>query len=265
MKTILLTTAALMSLCTSAWGLENTIKPTVTDLGVTAPKSGLIVGNSYSFYNCGVHSYLREFTKEGKVEWKTRLLTMSSARLSFHNVKDYLMPDKAMDPYAKNVKQGKPMFDVVVLQGQSSEPINPKGMKNFQKAAKTHIDTIRKAGATPLLVATWARQDKPEDTKALADETIKVGNANKTMVLPVGLAFAESLKVRPDLVMHQDDKSHPSAAGSYLYGAMLYAVIHKKNPEGYKALGGCEKPLKPEDAKHLQTIAWKTVKEFYGW
>ena len=41
----------------TACALENTVKPTVTDLGIAAPKTGLIVGNSYSFYNCGVHSY----------------------------------------------------------------------------------------------------------------------------------------------------------------------------------------------------------------
>ena len=247
----------------SAYALENSVKPTVTDLGIEAPKSGLIVGNSYSFYNCGVHSYLRDFTREAKQDWKARILTMSSARLSFHNVKDYLTPDKAMDPYAKST----PMFDVVMLQGQSAEPITKKNGAdlNFQKYVKEHVATIRAAGATPLIIATWAKQDKPQDTKGLADETIKAANANNAMVVPVGLAFAESLKVRPDLAMHQDDKSHPTAAGSYLYGAMLYAVMYKKSPEGFKALGGCEKPLKPEDAKHLQTIAWKTVKEFYGW
>lgn len=246
---------------TTVNALENTVQPEVTDLGISNPKTGLIVGNSYSFYNCGVHSYLRGLTREAKQPWKARILTMSSAMLSYHNVKDYLTPNKEMDPYAKS----KPMFDVVFLQGQSNEPINAKRKATFQKYVALHAETIRKAGAVPILVATWARQDKPQDTKALADETIKAGNANHVMVLPVGLAFAESLKLRPDLIMHQEDKSHPSAAGSYLYGAMMYSVLFKKSPEGFKYQGGCEKPLKEADIKHLQNVAWKTVKEFYGW
>lgn len=246
---------------TSAQALENTVKPEVTDLGITNPKTGLIVGNSYSFYNCGVHSYLRGLTRETKQPWKARILTMSSAMLSYHNVKDYLTPDKEMDPYAKS----HPMFDVVFLQGHSSEPIAAKRQATFKKYVAEHAKTIREAGAVPILVATWARQDKPQDTRALADETIKAANANHVMVLPVGLAFAESLKIRPDLIMHQEDKSHPSAAGSYLYGAMMYSVLFKKSPEGLKYQGGCEKPLKEADIKHLQTVAWKTVKEFYGW
>ena len=126
--------AGTLLIATSAYALENSVKPTVTDLGIDAPKTGLIVGNSYSFYHCGVHSYLRDFTREAKQAWKARILTMSSARLSFHNVKDYLTPDKAMDPYAKS----KPMFDVVMLQGQSAEPITKKNGAdlNFQKYVK---------------------------------------------------------------------------------------------------------------------------------
>lgn len=262
MKKYFLVAALAMTLAGSAQAFENTVTPQVKDLGLgAAPKSGLIVGNSYSFYNCGVHSYLRQLTRETKQPWKARILTMSSAMLAWHNVKDYLTPDKEMDPYAK----AKPMFDVVILQGMSSEPIDAKRQATFKKYVKQHGETIRAAGAVPLLVATWAKQNKPQDTKTLADETIKAGNEAHMMVLPVGLAFAESLRVRPDLIMHQKDKSHPTAAGSYLYGAMLYSVLFKRSPEGLKALGECEKPLKPEDAKHLQTIAWKVAKEFYGW
>lgn len=57
------------------------------------------------------------------------------------------------------------------------------------------------------MVDTWARQNKPEDTKKLADSIISAANESDAIVLPVGLAFAESLKQRPDLVMHQKIKA----------------------------------------------------------
>ena len=41
--------------------------------------------------------------------------------------------------------------------------------------------------------------------------------------------------------MYQPDKSHPSAAGSYLYGAVLYASLFGKNPAPVNYLGECEK------------------------
>lgn len=59
------------------------------------------------------------------------------------------------------------------------------------------------------------------------------------------------------------DNRHPTAAGSYLEAAVLFATLTGQSPEGADFLGGCEKPLKPEDAAHLQKIAWQTVTEFF--
>lgn len=50
MKQALLTFAVLVTAATSACALETSVKPLVTDLGVTNPTTGLFVGNSYSFY-----------------------------------------------------------------------------------------------------------------------------------------------------------------------------------------------------------------------
>lgn len=261
MKTLLVATLTALALSSNAFALENSVSPKVTELKAQNPKTGLYVGNSYSFYNCGVHSYVRGFTREDKRDWKARIQTISSAYLAWHDVKNYLVPHEG-DNYGKD---GGKMFDVVLLQGNSGEPISKKGIPLFNKYLKQHIETVRAAGSEPIVVMTWAKQDKPEQTKALADATITQANENNAIVLPVGLAFAESLKQRPDLLMHQKDKSHPTAAGSYLYGAMIYGLLFKQSPEGKKYLGECEKPLKPEDAKFLQTLAWKTLKDFYGW
>ena len=46
---------------------------------------------------------------------------------------------------------------------------------------------------------------------------------------------------------------------------MLYGLLFKKSPEGMTYLGECEKPLKPEDAKFLQKLAWDVLTDFYGW
>lgn len=267
MKKIAGITLSALMFVGSANALETDVAPKVTDISNHSPKTALYVGNSYSFYNCGVHGYVRGLAKEAKLPWKARIETISSGKLSFHDVAQYLAPHDG-DPYAKLDENGNlkaPMFDVVFLQALSTEPINPKLVPNWKKYLAKHVDTIKKAGSIPVVVMTWAKQDKPEDTKKLADATINEANANDVIVLPVGLAFAESLKRKPELILHQKDKSHPTAAGSYLYGAMIYSLLFKKSPEGFKYLGECEKPLKPEDAKHLQTVAWDVLKEFYGW
>ena len=95
-----------------------------------SPKVALLVGNSYSFYNCGVHTYLRGLMKAGtpKENMKTRLLTISSGKLEH------------------------PMFDVVPMQGHSAAATSKKCLSFFEKYAKAHADTIREAGSTPLLL-----------------------------------------------------------------------------------------------------------------
>ncbi|MFR6028269.1 MAG: hypothetical protein ACLUHG_02445 [Sutterella wadsworthensis] len=142
--------------------------------------------------------------------------------LSWHNVEDYLLPHE-MDTYV--VKGTDKMFDVVFLQGMSSEPIAAKRVPTFRKYLAKHVETIRSKSSVPVVVVTWAKADKMDkDTRRLADSIIEEANRNNAIALPVGLAFAESLKERPDLVLHQADKSHPTAAGSYLYGAPSTAL-----------------------------------------
>ena len=241
--------AAALFLAGSASALENTVKPEVTAPLAKSPKVALLVGNSYSFYNCGVHTYLRGLMKAGtpKENMKTRLLTISSGSLSFHDMKFYLSPHE-QDPYAV-VKDGKlehPMFDVVLMQGHSAAATSKKRLPFFEKYVKAHAD-------------------KPEEITKLADNTIRIANEAKMMTVPVGLAFMEAIKAKPDLEMYMPDKSHPSAAGSYLYGAVLYSTLFHRTPADINYLGECEKPLSPETAKFLREVAWNTVTEFFGW
>ena len=264
MKKLLVTAVAGALLSTSALALETSVAPKVTELKTANPTTGLYVGNSFTYYNCGVNGYVRGFTKEEKRDWTARMITISAGRLSHHEVCGYLKPHE-MDNYVK--PDTKKLFDVVFLQAQSTEPFSKKNGadENYRKYLKQHIDSIRAVGSEPVVVVTWANSDKPENYRKLADAIITEANKNNAIALPVGLAFAESLKVRPELKLHAPDKRHPSAAGSYLYGAMIYSLLYKKSPEGFKFLGGCEKPIAEKDAKFLQGLAWKVTKEFYGW
>ena len=248
MKKFVLALLASLALSTGAQALETGVAPKVTELGVSNPTTGL---------------YVRGLTRAANRTWKARLQTISSGMLSWHNVEDYLLPHE-MDTYV--VKGTDKMFDVVFLQGMSSEPIAAKRVPTFRKYLAKHVETIRSKSSVPVVVVTWAKADKMDkDTRRLADSIIEEANRNNAIALPVGLAFAESLKERPDLVLHQADKSHPTAAGSYLYGALIYSLLFKASPEGLDFLGECEKPLRPEDAAYLQKLAWRVATEFYGW
>lgn len=253
MKTLFIAAGLAAGLLTSssAAALENTVKPEVTAPLASSPKVALLVGNSYSFYNCGVHTYLRGFMKAGtpKENMKTRLLTISSGSLSFHDMAFYLSPHE-QDPYAK-VKDGRlehPMFDVVLLQENSAGATSAKRAPYFEKYVKLDAEIIRKAGSIPMVVMTWPRKDKPQDIKKLADTTIRIANEAKTQVIPVGLAFMEAIREKPELELYMPDKSHPSAAGSYLYGAVLYSTLFIGLPKTSTTPANARSPFPPKRA-----------------
>ena len=256
------------------------VKPAVTSLGLSNPARGLYVGNSYTYYNCGIGAYVKGFiNKKAGQEWKSRMQTISAGRLYQHPIERYFDKD---DPVLKDYNRpNKPKFDVVFLQGQSREPYqdNAKDPANapkvkFAKALKHAIAVVRENGSVPVVVCTWASKKSPKgydmrsETTALADATIKLANENKAIVLPVGIAFETVRTERPDLNLHnKSDLKHPSAEGSYLFGAMIYSLLFRQSPKwvGSNWLGECDKPIKAEDAVYLQDVAWRVVKHFYGW
>ncbi|MCD8338781.1 MAG: hypothetical protein LUC43_01025 [Burkholderiales bacterium] len=274
MKFKALTLAVTLMLSSAvAFSADYTIKPTVTELK-TIPQRVLLVGNSFMYYNCGVNQVTSGLAKSMKDKLSATMVTISGAGLDWHLVKSYLRPNGLASYSTTNDGSNKlifheypdgKIFDAVVLQDNSQGPIHSELSKFFVKYAKIHSEDIRATGAEPLIMMTWAYTGQPEMTQQLADATTKVANENGDMVVPVGLAFANSLKEKPDLKLVIEDNRHPTAAGTYLEGCVLYATLLHKSPEGADFQGACEKPLSKEDAAFLQKVAWDTVKEYFGW
>lgn len=245
--------------------LDNySVKPQVTKLS-KVPQKALIVGNSYTYYNCGLFDYLWGFSAESpKTKLETEISTTAGAGLDWHDIKGLIDPQGNSWKFLFKKQDGR-IFDAVILQGNSREPIDPRMKDSFSHWANVHAATIRETGAEPLLMLTWAREGQPEMTKELADATITVANDNGMRVVPVGLAFAEVKRLYPQIQLIMPDKSHPTAAGSYLASAVIWSTLTGETLSGNKFLGGCEKPLAKEDAKKLQEVAWSVTKTFFGW
>ena len=225
-------------------------KPQVTR--IDPPKNILFIGNSFSYYNNSLHGHLRLF-------WRTAdpAAEKSMVFKSYTVSGGYLREHAATLPEALRFR----MWDVVILQGQSSEPM--EGNKNnasFKEHARAYDKLIREASARTALYMTWAYRDKPEMTAALAGGYEGMGNELGALVVPVGLAFERALGQRPGLVLHIEDKQHPTLAGTYLAAATFYAALWGKTPVGHPYTAG----LEPELAKFLQGVAWETVRAYYG-
>ncbi len=244
------------------------VKPAIKAIGPAPAASVIYIGNSFFYYNNGMHSMVGNMVSEGIKGHKFRssLVTIGGSGLDWHDVESYFRPNGigkysfvGNNEVVFNPPGGK-LFEVAVMMDCSQCPVHPTLKSIFTEYARKHSETVRKNGAEPVLFMSWAYQDAPEMTQTLSDAYTTAGNANKALVIPAGLAFARSIAQRPDVNLYVADKRHPSPEGSYLAAASTYAALFNKSPVGLKFSAG----LKPEVATHLQQVAWDTVQQYLG-
>lgn len=232
-------------------------KPKLT----TPPEAitGLFLGNSYTYYNNSMHLKLRKLAGSLDVanqkKYYYKMMGISGSSLKHHALGAAGMIEKFKH------KKKKGPWGVVVLQGHSREPINPKWRDSFASAARTLDKTIRGSGSKTVFFMTWAYKAKPEMSEALEDAYTKIGNELNAYVVPVGMAFRLALYENPNMELYHRDGKHPSPLGSYLSAAVFYAALTGKSPEASTFTDG----LRPDQAAFARRIAWKAVKQYYGW
>lgn len=175
-------------------------------------------------------------------------------------------------------------WDIVVVQeqsalanpvrrGSSTEPGTPE---RFHAAARTLDSLVRRSGARTVLYQTWARADQPQHTATIAAAYESLAAELGIAMAPVGRAFAMARAERPDLQLHLEDGSHPTAAGSYLAACVLYGTLTGRPVEGLSGRltgraithDGEESPtesavrvsLDERDARFLQDVAARALR-----
>src|SRR5258706_6727281 len=219
------------------------------------PQRMLFVGNSLRPSRGGVPTHLRALAQAGD-KWnagyyEAKAITVPGAFLFQHE-----------DALAETLGNGLP-WDIVVLQGESTEPMgtDPAKARRFQAAVRGLDQRIRDARSRTVLFMTWAYRGKPEMGPLLTEAYVNAGAEAGALVVPVGLAFRRAVSETPPIAVHESDARHPTLEGTYLAACTFYAALYRKSPEGVPYLGG----LRKEAAATLQRLAWETVKEFYGW
>lgn len=218
--------------------------------GAEPPESVLFVGNSFTFYNNAIYTHLRKLLVAEDASNRQKIflksMTTSGAILSDHSggLKQLLASRD---------------WDIVVLQGQSREPIDEETASGFQATVRVYAGAIRARGAEPVLFMTWAYAGQREMTYELASEFRRLGRMLEIPVIPVGLAFERAIENIPGVVLHDPDTKHPSLEGTYLAAAVFYSALYGKSPValGYSA------GLGEEIARQLRQAAWQTVIEYY--
>jgi hypothetical protein len=237
--------------------------PAVKKPQVEAPKRILFIGNSYLYYNDSIHNHYRRMVAEGGIatekEQTIKIVTIGAAPLAHHDVKGLLEPGRL---------GMKTHYDVVVLQGISGAALSDKRRQSFHDKVVEFNADIVKTGARTALYMTHAyvapnKEASPDMIRKVEDMYVSVGNEVGALVIPVGLAFEESYRRRPDFRLHKEyDGSHPNMNGTYLAACVVYASLQGKSPVGnpYDYYGAVDKA----SAAYLQQVAWDTVQKFYA-
>lgn len=220
--------------------------PAVTS--TDAPQNILFVGNSFTYYNNSLHNHVKNMMREGGKDVGTiRSMTISGAALAQHA--------PAMPGQIHAVK-----WDIVILQGNSLEPIEKDSVEGFRDAVRRYSKAITESGAQTVLFMTWARTHLPEQTAALDEAYTSIGNETGSYVVPVALAFELSTLQENGISLRMPDRRHPTLEGTYLAACTFYAALFDESPLGNAFNAGLENDV----AETLQRVAWEAVQNYYS-
>src|SRR5262249_18414843 len=203
------------------------------------PASAIFIGNSFFYYNNGIHSMVTGLVRAADPAAKLRatMVTISGSGADWHDVGSYFRPG-AIGRYSFDagtnfgVNKIARLFDVAIMMDCSQCPVHPELKSVFTEYMRKHAETVRQHGTVPVLFMSWAYADKPEMTEGLAEAYTQAGNDNGALVIPAGLAFARAVKQLPDVGFYAPDKRHPSFAGSYIAAGTGSSQLIQRLPAG---------------------------------
>lgn len=184
------------------------------------PKSILIIGNSYTFFNNGLAYHLKNFV-------------INEASLKIDSVVEvakggYTLEDHWNDTTTVNlINRGG--WDIIILQEQSLRPVNDKGKMLIY--AQKFDSLIKSTGDAKLyFFMTWAYKSYPEMIYPLSDSYKEVAKNLKAALIPVGLEWDKLLKSKDSVNLYYSDDQHPNTNGTFFTASIFYKILFNKNP-----------------------------------
>ena len=239
---------------------EETTKTTENEaLDMNKTYSILFIGNSYTYYNDMPTAIFEKMAES--VGYTVDVTAITQGAWTLEKFAD------PTDTYGKEVDKalkGTKKYDFVILQEQSARPAYSDTYKaKFYSAVRNLSERIRATGATPILYSTWGRKSGSSTltdngwtnesmTWKLAAAYQAIGDELNISVAHAGLAFYDVYTNNKSIELYNSDKSHPSAYGSYLAAATLFAKIFNVDPTTINA---------DSNRKTLLTAAKKAVFE----
>ena len=235
---------------------------------VSQPSRVLFVGNSFSFYNNGIHNHLGSLIRSSG-KWKNKKNKLRLSTLSGGHIHEHLVD------IGQQLNNQSNKWQAMVLQGHSNEAIRANKRQQFINATTQAIQQIKAKNVQPILFMTWGYKGQPKMSKEIADAYTKLANELEVLVVPVGLAFAQAEVFLPQIelfvpdvlginksqqITYRKDWKHPSVAGTYLAACVFYSALYNRSPVGLEFTGQLDR----KTALALQTLSWQVTQQFYS-
>jgi hypothetical protein len=213
----------------------------------------LFIGNSLTYTNDlpAVVEALAKAAGRRKFSYKT---------LAFPNfsLEDHWNKKDARDAIRKN------KWDFVVMQQGPSA--SDEGRALLLEYSRRFAEEIRRAGARPALYAVWPSSSRLQDFKGVSDSYRQAAEAVDGLLFPVGDAWLSAWKIEPLTGLYSADGFHPSTAGTYLAGLVIYELLYNEPPVGLpsdlRLSSGGRIEIPADQAASLQRAAQEANKLF---
>jgi hypothetical protein len=216
----------------------------VSKRSVASPMKVLFIGNSFTARN-NIPDLVAQLAESRGKRLQHRLISAGGASLRMHWNKGDAQ---------RAIQQTR--YDYVVLQEQSTLPI--KNALRMHENIRLFDKEIKDSGAKTALYLTWARQNAPETQKTITDAYTAIGEELGAAIIPVGVAWQNFTRKHSHPVLHDQDKSHPTLAGSYLAACVFFAVLFGETPFG---IVSDIKGMTKAEAELMQKLAWAAVQK----
>ena len=212
------------------------------------PHRILFVGNSFTYYNGGLENHFRQLAESAR---PSRVVVADRVTKGGATLKIL----QGLEEVHSKIRDGH--YDVVVLQDDIPE-LTEHDVSPFLEQVRLFDREIRDAGGRTALFMAWPYERLNWAGLELITEAHRTISKERDLpVAPVGLAFRQSLRARPDLAMLGKDREHETIHGTYLAACTFYATLLGESPEG---LSYRPPEVSDDEALFLQRIAWATVR-----
>ena len=119
-----------------------------------------------------------------------------------------------------------------------------RGKSNSDLFAERLIALCKKCGTTPILYATWAKKDEPENAALISGIYRTLAERYGALLAPIAELYAQLGAEHPEIDLYWHDGSHASPKGDDLIAATLAAIV-------------CRPPARTADARERAALIFR--------